>query len=83
MNKEETNSKYTGTITTTPDFEIKTIEEKNGMFSCWIPAVDSYFSASSIEEISSRGSAMIKAFIQFWNEYNNNGQPKDFSSMKQ
>jgi hypothetical protein len=64
------------------EFEIEIIQEQcDEMFSCHIPATDAYFSAKKYDDISKTGEAMIKSFINYWNEYNNNGEKKNFSSM--
>jgi hypothetical protein len=51
------------------NFEIE-IREKEGVWHCYIPAIDGYYFTKRKDEIQRKGSAMIQAFISFWTEQN-------------
>jgi len=83
MNKEEMDAEYDIIKKVNVEFEVRAHQDEGDeMISCCIPATDTYFSAKSWEDVNKKSGAMIKSFINFWNEYNNNGEKKDFSRMK-
>ena len=54
-------------IKTELDFEIEIIHEQcDEMLSCYIPEIDGYFSARTLDDARKTGSAMIKSFIRYW-----------------
>lgn len=64
-------------------FEVQIHRDKDGSIShCYVPEIEQYFSTKNQDEIERKTSAFVKMYISFWDEYNNNGEKKDFSSMK-
>ncbi len=45
----------------------------DGGFTVHIPATDAYFDAKTEEDVKRKGNAMVKSFVQFWKEENENG----------
>jgi hypothetical protein len=53
------------------DFEIEIKKDpSNETFHCYVPEIDSYYFAKTEEDIQEIGSALIKAWIQFWRDQN-------------
>lgn len=47
------------------EFEVEmTQDEGDEIISCYIPEIDSHFSANTVKEIDERTKALVKSFIQ-------------------
>lgn len=67
-------SDYQNNIKASLEFDIQFTEEENGMYSCFVPDMNLYYSTNTAEEIQTRGSAMIRFFIKFYNDMNQEGK---------
>ena len=56
------------------EFDVKVSEESEGRYSCYIPSFDCFFSAKNKEQIEKKAKAMVKAYIEFHNDYNLNNK---------
>ena len=52
-------------------FEIQTHQgEEDEMVSCFIPAINTYFSAKSFDDVDRKVNVMIKIWVNYFNEMN-------------
>jgi len=63
-------NKYEKSITTDIPFEIKYTSNKDGLISCYLPEINSYFSAKNELDMKRKAHAFFKIWIKFFNEQN-------------
>jgi hypothetical protein len=66
MRNDVINEDYTTIKTTSVNFEVKAHQgEEDEMISCYIPAIDAYFSATRWADVDRIAGAMIKSFLHY------------------
>lgn len=69
------NNEYTEETTVTVKFTVKTDQhESDEMISCFIPEINTYFSAKTPEDVQRKASVMIKSWVGYFNEKNQKGK---------
>lgn len=60
------------TTKVTIEFEVEMKQdESDEMISCFIPSINGYFSANTIDDVERKAKGFIKSFIKFNKEVNN------------
>jgi hypothetical protein len=84
LRSQKKKTMYETSKTVEVGFEVQIHQhDSDEVYSCYVPAIEQYFSARNVDDIERKTRAFVKMYIDFWNEYNNNGEKKDFSFMKE